>query len=146
MLRLTKKLALAVEAVVDIACFGELEPAQSQGIAERLGLPKRYLEQVMQQLVRAGLLKGVRGPRGGYRLARERSEITVGDVFRVVRGVDEEEEKVLASQSDLGARVMAPFWTDLEDQFMHRLDSVTIDQLCRKATAEGIQPSQLQVA
>ena len=59
---------------------------QSQDIARRLVLPRRYLEQVMQQLVRAGILRGVRGPRGGYRLARDRRRVSVGDVVRVVRG------------------------------------------------------------
>ena len=72
MIKPSKKLALAVEAVVDIAYHGTAEPVQSQDIGRRLNLPRRYLEQVMQQLVKAGILKGVRGPRGGYRLARER--------------------------------------------------------------------------
>ena len=72
MLRPSKKLALALEAVVDVAYHGGAEPVQSQDIARRLVLPRRYLEQVLQQLVRAGVLKGVRGPKGGYRLARER--------------------------------------------------------------------------
>lgn len=133
MLRLTKKLALAVEAVVDVACHSEGVPVQSQEIAVRLGLPKRYLEQVMQHLVRAGILRGVRGPRGGYRLARERRLITVGDVFRVVRGVDEEEEIPLGSQSRLGREVMVPFWSSLEDDFARQLDCVTVEDLCLRA-------------
>lgn len=145
MLRLTKKLALAVEAVVDIACYGAQEPVQSHDIALRLGLPKRYLEQVMQQLVRAGVLKGVRGPRGGYRLAREQRRISVGDVFRVVRGVEGDEEHVLGSQSELGSRVMVPFWTALENEFMQRLDQVTIEDLCRQAAAEGLEPRAVHV-
>ena len=78
MLKPSKKLALALEAVVDVAYHGGAEPVQSQDIARRLGLPRRYLEQVLQQLVRAGVLKGVRGPRGGYRLARERRRVTRG--------------------------------------------------------------------
>ena len=65
MLRPSKKLVLALEAVTDIAFHGGAEPVQSQDIARRLQLPRRYLEQVMQQLVRAGILRGVRGPRGG---------------------------------------------------------------------------------
>lgn len=134
MLRLTKKLALAVEAVVDIACHGNEEPVQSQEIAERLGLPRRYLEQVMQQLVRADILRGVRGPRGGYRLAREADEISVGDVFRVVRKVDAEEEVTLGSQSDIGKQVMGPFWGSLEQDFVKRLNEVTVAELRGRTT------------
>ena len=90
MLRPSKKTALAFEAVVDIAFHGGAEPVQSQDIARRLRLPRRYLEQVLQQLVRCGILKGVRGPRGGYRLARERRRVTVGEVIRVLEGGEDQ--------------------------------------------------------
>ena len=140
MLKPSKKLALALEAVTDIAFHGGAEPVQSQDIARRLGLPRRYLEQVMQQLVRAGILRGVRGPRGGYRLARERRRITVGQVVRVVQGSEEVvEEAGPVSESDLGARVMAPFWQDIEQDLMRRLEEVTIEDLCQKAGDAGIE-------
>jgi Rrf2 family protein len=143
---MTKKLALAVEAVVDIAVHAGVEPVQSQDIALRLGLPKRYLEQVMQQLVREGLLKGVRGPRGGYRLAREQRRITVGDVFRVVRALDTDEELPLGSASELGRRVMVPFWASLEDEFTRKLDGITVEDLCKRAGVEAIaEPAQHRV-
>ena len=83
MLKLSRKTLLALEAVIDIAFNARPEPVQAKEITARQGVPQRYLEQVMQQLVRAGILKGVRGPRGGYRLARERRRISVGDVVRV---------------------------------------------------------------
>ncbi|MEZ5846465.1 MAG: Rrf2 family transcriptional regulator [Geminicoccaceae bacterium] len=133
MLRPSKKLALALEAVVDIAFQATLEPVQSQDIARRMDLPRRYLEQVMQQLVRAGILKGVRGPRGGYRLARERRRISIADIVAVVERFDEEENGSAASTSQLGQQVMAPFWTSLEEEFMTKLSSITIEDLCRRA-------------
>jgi Rrf2 family protein len=139
MLRPSKKLALALEAVIDIAFHGGAEPVQSQDIARRLNLPRRYLEQVMQQLVRAGILRGVRGPRGGYRLARERRRVSVGDVVRVVRGIEEgPAQESLASTSDLGRRVVGPFWAATEQELMSRLDRVTIDELCRRAEDQGV--------
>ena len=59
----------------------------------------------MQQLVRAGILRGVRGPRGGYRLARERRRVSVGDVVRVVRGIEDAPVlEDLGPASELGAR------------------------------------------
>lgn len=139
MLRPSKKLALALEAVTDIAFHGGAEPVQSQDIAGRLGLPRRYLEQVMQQLVRAGILRGVRGPRGGYRLARERRRITVGQVVRIVQGGDDAEEPPAASGSALGVQVMVPFWQQVEEEQMRRLDEVTIDDLCQQATLRGVE-------
>lgn len=141
MLRPSKKLALALEAVVDIAYHGAVEPVQSQDIGRRLHLPRRYLEQVMQQLVRAGVLRGVRGPRGGYRLAREKRRITVGEIVRVVRG-DSGEEPAETSESALGQRVMLPFWDQTENDIMRRLDATTIDDLCKKADKLNILGEQ----
>ena len=67
---------------------------QSSEITRRQGIPRRYLEQVLQQLVRAGVLSGVRGPRGGYRLARERRRISVGEIVRVVRALESGEDPI----------------------------------------------------
>ena len=104
MLKLSRKTLLALEAVIDIAFNARPEPVQAKEITARQGVPQRYLEQVMQQLVRAGILKGVRGPRGGYRLARERRRISVGDVVRVAESIEDEEEKH-TPRSDLGQRI-----------------------------------------
>jgi len=142
MLRPSKKLALALEAVVDIAFYGMVEPVQSQDIGERLDLPRRYLEQVMQQLVRAGVLKGVRGPRGGYRLARERRRITVAEIVRVVQGLDDAQEPGAVHSSTLGIEVMSPFWDRLEESFVRELEAVTIEDLCDAAERAGVTSSR----
>ena len=141
MLRPTKKLALALEAVVDIAFYGVAEPVQSQDVATRLQLPRRYLEQVMQQLVRAGILKGVRGPRGGYRLARERRRIAVADIVKVVEGVDESDDNQAVYKSAMGRSVMEPFWGELEDIFLKELEGRTIEDLCGAAENVGMASS-----
>ena len=60
MLRLSKKMWFTIEAVVDIAFHAGGQPVQSNQITRRQGIPKRYLEQALQQLVRAGILAGIR--------------------------------------------------------------------------------------
>jgi Rrf2 family transcriptional regulator, iron-sulfur cluster assembly transcription factor len=137
MLKLSRKTLLALEAVIDIAFNARPEPVQAKEITARQGVPQRYLEQVMQQLVRAGILKGVRGPRGGYRLARERRRISVGDVVRVAESIEDEEEKH-TPRSDLGQRIVAPFVVTLQDELMTRLDSVSIEDLCQRARTAGV--------
>lgn len=132
MLKLSRKTLLALEAVIDIAFNARPEPVQAKEITARQGVPQRYLEQVMQQLVRAGILKGVRGPRGGYRLARERRRISVGDVVRVAEAIEDEEEKH-SPRSELGQRLVAPFVVTLQEELMKRLDSVSIEDLCQRA-------------
>ncbi|CAE7405756.1 cysK1 [Symbiodinium microadriaticum] len=109
-------------AVADIAYNARLTPVQSRDITKRQGIPQRYLEQVMQRLVRAGILKGVRGPRGGYRLARERRRISVGDIVRVVAEMEAADDLPLAPGSALSADVVRPIWTTLEEEMLQRLD------------------------
>jgi Rrf2 family protein len=92
MLRLSRKTLFAIEAVLDIAYHAGAEPVQSREITRRQGIPRRYLEQALQNLVRHGVLVGVRGPRGGYRLARERRRITVGEIVRIVRATEADED------------------------------------------------------
>lgn len=138
MLRLSKKTWLALEAVVDVAINARPDPVQSKEITARQGIPQRYLEQVMQQLVRAGILKGVRGPRGGYRLARERRRISVGEVVRVVGAMESADDPVTTGPSDLGERVIAPLWQEVQSELMERLEKITIDDLCQRAENAGV--------
>ena len=137
MIRLSRKTLLALEAVIDIAYNARPEPVQAKEITARQGVPQRYLEQVMQQLVRAGILKGVRGPRGGYRLARERRRISVGDVVRVAMSLDANEE-TFEGGSELGQRVVMPLVASMQHDLMERLDQITIEDVCKRARASGI--------
>lgn len=140
MLRLSKKMLFAIEAVLDIAYHAGSEPVQSREISRRQGIPRRYLEQALQQLVREDVLVGVRGPRGGYRLARERRRISVGDVVRVVRKMETGEDPLVADDgSDLGIRVVRPLWQSMQDDVMKRLDGISVDDLCSSAHTAGIE-------
>ena len=154
MLKLSRKTLFAVEAVLDIAYNATELPVQSRDITARQEIPRRYLEQVLQQLVRARILTGVRGPRGGYRLAKERRRITVG---AIVRAIHEDEAEVSRSGdamtedakaqssghgsngSDLGEKIVRPMWDDALADMMARLDRVTVQDLCVKASEYGIE-------
>jgi Rrf2 family protein len=138
-LRVSRRLRFAIGAVVDIAHHGGLRPVQSRDIAHRQGIPHRYLELVMQRLVHAGILKGVRGPRGGYLLARERRRITVGEIARTVRELESTAHaEEPPTPSELEAKVLLPFWDDLQREVLARLESVTVEELCRRAQAAGV--------
>ena len=129
----------AIEAVLDIAYHAGAEPVQSREITRRQGIPRRYLEHALQHLVRQEILIGVRGPRGGYKLARERRRITVGDIVRVVREMEANNNLIEETQgSELGYQVVRPLWRELQDGLMERLDSLTVDELCTRANQSGI--------
>lgn len=145
MLRLTKKMRFALEAVVDIAYNARPEPVQSREITKRQGIPQRYLEQVMQQLVHANILKGVRGPKGGYTLARERRRISVGEIIRAI-GDAEDNHDDMETSSALGKTVINPLWDQMQDEMMRRFDAVTVEELCKRADTAKISPEQNRLA
>jgi len=138
MIRLSRKTILALEAVVDIAYNARPEPVQAKEITSRQGVPQRYLEQVMQRLVHAGILRGVRGPKGGYRLARERRRITAGEVVRIVALMEAEELPPLDNGSELAEKVVRPLIESLHKELLARLDAITIDDLCIEAEAQNV--------
>jgi Rrf2 family iron-sulfur cluster assembly transcriptional regulator len=139
MLRLSKKLLFAIEAVLDIAYNGGVAPVRSGEITARQGIPRRYLEPVLQELVRAQVLIGIRGPSGGYRLARERRRVSVGDIVRTVRALETVEDPIESpGGSDLGNQVLRPLWVELQEETMRRLDALTLEDLCTRAHRAGI--------
>jgi len=139
MLRLSKKLMFAIEAVLDIAYNSGAQPVQSREINDRQGIPRRYLEPVLQQLVRAGILGGVRGPRGGYRLARERRKITLAEIAEAVRSTEAGADPFeITPGSPLGQEIVRPLCIDLVAGWIRDLEKITIEDLCVRARETGI--------
>ena len=129
-----------LEAVLDIAYHAADLPVQSKEIADRQGIPRRYLEQVLQQLVHANILRGVRGPRGGYRLAKERRRITIAEIANVVAEMEGGRDPLTdPAGSELGHTVLRPIWQEIEEYAMQRLDQTTIEDLCVSAQRAGIE-------
>jgi Rrf2 family protein len=138
MLRLSRKTLFAIEAVLDVAYHAGAQPVQSREITRRQGIPRRYLEQALQNLVRSGVLVGVRGPRGGYRLARERRRVSVGEIIRAIGNDEGGDPLQEETGSPLGRKVVRPLWLELQGELLSRLDAVTLDDLCDRADREGI--------
>lgn len=134
---LSKKSSLALEAVLDVAYNARPDPVQSKDITERQGIQSRYLEQVLQFLVKRGILRGVRGPKGGYTLARERRRVTLGDVLRVIEDLENEDDQ-MNSISELGEKVIKPIWEELHLEMLSRLDGITLEDLCNRAQKSDI--------
>lgn len=136
----------AVEAVLDIAYHAGSEPVQSREITRRQGIPRRYLEQVLQQLVHHDILAGQRGPKGGYRLARERRRISVGEIIRIVRKLEGTVDPTTEPDgSEIGVKVLRPIWADMQSQMMERFDNMTIEELCERARDKGIVSEARQI-
>jgi Rrf2 family transcriptional regulator, iron-sulfur cluster assembly transcription factor len=125
---LPRKGLLAIAAVIDVALHARGQPVAAKALANRHRLPPRHLEPVLQALVRQGVLKGVRGPRGGYELAREPRRITAQDILRAV-GTMEENGNGAATRSALMADVVMPALTQAEVVFSGALGHINIEDL-----------------
>jgi Rrf2 family iron-sulfur cluster assembly transcriptional regulator len=134
---LSRRSLLAIAAVTDIALHARPMPVSAKALAARHNLPPRYLEPVLQALVRQGVLKGVRGPRGGYELARERRRITAGDIVRIAMSALEEEAAAPLPESRLAEAVVSPLVQRGTEVFLAELDKVSVEDLCNRAQAEG---------
>ncbi|MFD2678956.1 RrF2 family transcriptional regulator [Camelimonas lactis] len=138
MMLLSRRSVLAIAAVVDVALHARPLPVAAKLLAARHRLPPRHLETVLQTLVRAGILKGVRGPRGGYELARERRRISAGQIVRAVMAAQEDEGLPPLPESKLVELVIGPSVKEAGEAFLERLDSVTVEDLCRDAEARSV--------
>ena len=130
---LSRRSVLAIAAVVDVALHSRSAPVGAKTLAARHKLPSRHLETLLQGLVHAKILKGVRGPRGGYELARERRRITVGEIVRTAMSLSTADPDDLGSNSVLLERVIDPAVRRAGKSFLADLNSITVEQLCETA-------------
>jgi Rrf2 family iron-sulfur cluster assembly transcriptional regulator len=137
MMFLSKRALLGIAAVVDIAIHARPAPVAAKSLASRHGLPPRHLEPLLQAFVHAGILKGVRGPRGGYELARERRRITVAEIVMAAIASDDLEAGGLGD-SRLVRQVVAPVVSEASSELINKLGKTTVADLCSAAESQGV--------
>ena len=130
-MRLTTKGRFAVTAMLDLALHGGDGPVALAGISERQKISLSYLEQLFGKLRRRELVESVRGPGGGYHLAREASRVTVADIIRAVEGPlaavrGEAPEDVVFSGS---AESLGRLWIAVRASLRGVLENVTLADL-----------------
>jgi Rrf2 family iron-sulfur cluster assembly transcriptional regulator len=146
-MRFSTQSRYGVRAIFDIAYHGRGKGVQIKDIARRQEISPRYLEQIFQPLRNAGIISSKRGPTGGYSLARAPQDIRVGDIVRVTeRGFDpvscihpEETGKNCSRITDCVTRII---WEQVGEKVEGFLDSVTVQDLCRKAELLGVQKEE----
>ena len=132
MLLLPRKGTLAITAVLDIALNARGKPVAAKSLANRHRLPPRHLEPVLQALVRTGILRGVRGPRGGYELARDERDISANEILRAAGTVDEADGAPVKG-SALLTNIVVPALAQAEKAFAGALARITVADLARSA-------------
>jgi Rrf2 family transcriptional regulator, iron-sulfur cluster assembly transcription factor len=139
--RLSNKGRYAVRALFDIAYFNEGQATQAKDIAERQGIPPRFLEQIFQDLKRAGIVVSKRGPQGGYSLAGEPHAVRLGDVIRALEGplvLSGGDERAL----DVVVQVTEAVFQDLSERVQACFDGVTLADICERAERMGLPRGQ----
>lgn len=136
---LSRRARAAVGAVVDLARLARGTPLPAKALVPPGGLAPRQLETVLQDLVRAGLLRSIRGPRGGYELARERRRISIGDI---VRAIDVTQPASAATPDPAIDAVLQ----DAAAVFLGQLDKVSVEDLCKhKAISTADSPGDFHI-
>ena len=127
-----RKGLLAIAAVIDVAIHANSRPVSAKALAARHQLPPRHLEPVLQALVRDGILKGIRGPHGGYELGRERDRITADDILRAAVTADDADGLALPDSLLLN-EVVRPALVETERTFSVALGRINIDDMIKRA-------------
>ena len=132
-MRLTTKGRFAVTALLDVALTADEAPVSLSAVSDRQDISLSYLEQLFGKLRRHGLVNSVRGPGGGYTLARPMSQITVADI---VVAVDEPmDARQCEGKEDCkgGQKCMTHhLWMDLNHKMFYYLSSVSLADLVRE--------------
>lgn len=128
----SRKGILAIAAVIDVAINARSRPVSAKALAARHKLPPRHLEPVLQALVRDGILKGIRGPHGGYEIAREQNRITVEDILRAASQAEEADDPPLPLSS-IVSDVVRPALAEAERTFSAALGKINVEDMAKQA-------------
>lgn len=135
----SRKADYALRAALDLALHvppGRV--ARTAEVARRTGAPERFLEAILGELRRAGLLVSRRGAGGGHRLARSPALVTVGELWRVIDGPMAQAERPGRRRApDAAARALAAMWAEVDEAVSRVVEGVTLEELARRAHEAG---------
>ncbi|MFM9697448.1 RrF2 family transcriptional regulator [Streptomyces europaeiscabiei] len=140
-MRISARADYAVRAVLEVAVRQENGPVKAEAIATVQEIPHKFLEGILGDLRRGGLVTSRRGGSGGYRLAREPSAITVADVIRAVDGpiVSVRGERPTGLTYTGSAEPLLPLWIALRANVRRILEGVTVADLAAGALPEPVK-------
>ena len=125
-----KKFLHSIEAVLDISIHSSHTPASAKEITKRQGIPSRYLEKILQELVRQKILKGTRGPNGGYALGREKRNIFLIDIYNAVLTIERNKKEEVDTQ--IRSKIINPFIKNITNEIINSFKLTSIHDLYKK--------------
>ena len=138
-MNLSKKSRYGITALIDLAVYARNQCVQLSSIAERNKISVKYLEQIFSGLRRAGLVKSIKGPQGGYLLAKSPESITVADVIYALDGsyLLEDERSVVSGADEKGIS------TAIQKLLIEQMNNQT-DKLLKQLTLKTLVDSSLE--
>jgi Rrf2 family protein len=132
MMKISTKGRYGLRAMLDLGVYSLGDQVPLKSIAQRQDISESYLEQVFSSLRKANLVKSVKGAQGGYILGRDASDITVGDILRVLEGrlsVVDPAEGVSQTDGGIERCLSSNVWEKLNDCINSLADSITLEDL-----------------
>lgn len=133
-MKISTKGRYALRLMLDLAMQGNDAPVRIKDIAERQGVSDKYLEQIISGLNKAGYVKSIRGPQGGYRLSKDPSFYTVGMILRLTEGslapvvcLEDDENQCVRQE----CCATLELWKQLDTAIKGVVDTVTLEQLVK---------------
>ena len=142
-MQISTKGKYSVRAVLDIAQYSNGSPVSLAAISKREGISLLFLEQLFQQLRKGNVVRSIRGPHGGYVLARDPAEITIGEIVRLIEpplytsscfSKGESVDSCHLSDTCIGGAI----WKQLAEHIDNFLDSITVADLSNKTKPEVV--------
>lgn len=131
-MRISTKGRYAIRLMLDLAANNSGEPIRLKDVAQRQNISEKYLEQIISTLNKAGFVRSVRGPQGGYSLSREPGEYTVGQILRLTEGslspveCTQENGAPCDREENCVTRIL---WQKLDDAINNVVDHITLEDL-----------------
>ncbi|AAO35908.1 RRF2 family protein [Clostridium tetani E88] len=133
LMQISTKGRYGLKAMVNIGVYSSLESVTKKSISEMEDISEKYLEQILSVLKKNGLINSKKGPQGGYTLARNDNEITVGDILRTLEG--ELEVVNLEEYNDSNIMELClkrNVWNKLNKEINTLVDSITLEELVQE--------------
>lgn len=134
-MKLSTRIRYGVRAMIDLKLHEQDSPVLVQAIAERQEISRKYLDNLLLALKTAGLVRSVRGARGGYTLAKQAQDITLRDISTALRGETALTECALEKKvcSRVDTCPSRDIWKEMTDTLEAYLQNTTLEDLARKA-------------
>jgi len=137
-MRITTKSRYGTRLILDLALNAQNQPVRLSEISKRQSISLKYLEKLIRELKKAGFVKSMRGPYGGYMLAKPMEDISVGGIVRVLEGSNTitdctESDNVCGMCTRAGECLTQYIWSETGKAMFEKLDSFKIDKLIQRS-------------